>query len=91
VSPSPSACSKLFRSRQPLTREGAWLRVLSNSFVASLPEAEREGEVRRAVAAWADRHAERFGGRLRGGESEGAEEGVAMFDIVTEAFVCRRR
>ncbi|KIY97943.1 U6 snRNA-associated Sm-like protein LSm8 [Monoraphidium neglectum] len=44
VSPSPSACSKLFRSRQPLTREGAWLRVLSNSFVASLPEAEREGE-----------------------------------------------
>mgnify|MGYP001811589875 CR=1 FL=1 len=100
VSSGVASCRKLFHSQRPLTCEGAWLRVLSNSFVASLEEGVREGEVRRAVAAWAARHAARFGpagGGVRGGcdgggggGGSGAED-VAMFDYVTEAFVCRRR
>jgi SAM-dependent methyltransferase len=85
VSPSPAACSALFRWARPITREGAWLRVLSNSFIAALPEAEREGAVRPAVEAWAERHAGRFEAPPGGGEP------AADLEMVTETFVCRRR
>jgi len=72
-----------------MTKEGVWLRVLSNSFIASLPDGVREGEVRPAVEGWVGRHADRF--QLRKGGGGGDEQPVAMFDIVTEAFVCKRR
>lgn len=94
----PATCSMLFRSQRPLTKEGAWQRVLSNSFIASLSDGVREGEVRPAVAAWVQRHAAKFnayhqeGDVDNGADREGAQqEAVAMFDIVTEAFICRRK
>lgn len=114
VAPSPAAHSRLFPWRRPVTRSAVWLRVLSTSFVSTLPEAEREGAVRRKVDAWLARHAARFeaapprgggGGGQGGGSGQGGgggsgsggrhgEEGnepVALFDMVTEAFVVRKR
>lgn len=120
TTPSIDSHSRLFRWARPVTRAGVWQRVLSGSFIASLPEAVREGEVRPTVEAWVAKHAARFtaspraaaGGAAAAGGQAGAvggsevqeqrrqqqqeqqqeeEEAVAMLDMVTEAFVVRRR
>jgi hypothetical protein len=100
VTPSPAAHSALFKWTRPLTRAGAWLRVMSNSYIAALPTEVVEAEVRPAVDAWIAANAGRFaapagdasGGDACGAKGKGAKGGdeVAMFELVTEAFVCKR-
>jgi hypothetical protein len=85
VGPDPAARSAFFRWSRPMTADAIWLRISSLSFVASLPEAEREGTARPAVAAWAGRHAARFAPPPGGGPP------VVELPLVTEAFVVRRR
>jgi hypothetical protein len=82
----PAACSAFFRWQRPMTREMVWMRISSLSFVASLADEEREA-ARAAVEAWADRHTALFAAPPSGAE----KTPTAPFDMVTEAFVVRRR